>query len=259
MLSRRTASAQDHSSRTSCRHSVTRAHILPARRDTPVQIGLSTGATIQTGKVGWPRYGALNGGNGEDGIAAVLGGVALIDLFGSLRRPNLLPTRPGPQNSSPASALAPRPLPLYSSTASFHSSSPGRHNTTAAPGTILIKVLSSSSPSPVPPARPHLSSVSQQWSFYFLLPRAAIRYSASPDSVANLCQCHSHVIYSSLVAPHTLRNIASSASSPPSCASPVSMFGRLGSKTILNAGPRPRHVSALGYLLSIYGSSRPSS
>ncbi|TBU44285.1 hypothetical protein BD309DRAFT_46041 [Dichomitus squalens] len=47
------------------------------------------------------RYGALNGGNG-DGTAAVLGGVALIDLFGSLRRPNLLPTRPGPQNPSPA-------------------------------------------------------------------------------------------------------------------------------------------------------------
>ena len=46
------------------------------------------------------RYGALSCGNGEDGIAAVLGGVALIDLFGSLRRPPL-PTlaRPGPQNS----------------------------------------------------------------------------------------------------------------------------------------------------------------
>ena len=170
------------------------------------------------------RYGALSCGNGEDGIAAVLGGVALIDLFGSLRRPNLLPTRPGPQNSSPASALAPRPLPRYSSTASFHPSSPGWNNTTAAPGTILIKVLSSSSPSPVPPARPHLSSVSQQWSFYFLLPRAAIRYSASPDSVANLCQCHSHVISSSLVAPHTLRNIASSVSPLASCASPASIL-----------------------------------
>ena len=41
------------------------------------------------------RYGALSCGNGEDGIAAVLGGVALIDLFGSSRRRNLLPTHPG--------------------------------------------------------------------------------------------------------------------------------------------------------------------
>ena len=34
----------------------------------------------------------------EDGIAAVLGGVALIDLFGSLRRPPSSLARPGPRN-----------------------------------------------------------------------------------------------------------------------------------------------------------------
>ena len=161
LLSRRTASAQDHSSRTSCRHSITRAHVLPARRDTPVQIGLSTGATIQTGNVGWTRYGALNGGNGEDGIAAVLGGVALIDLFGSLRRRNLLPTRPGPRNPRASPALPTLPplahVPLPSS--SHLSMPPLRMHqlSVAAAATSLSRVF-------LRPSASHPSSVSQQWS-----------------------------------------------------------------------------------------------
>ncbi|KAH9889790.1 hypothetical protein C8Q73DRAFT_139144 [Cubamyces lactineus] len=62
------------------------------------------------------RYGALNGGNGErerecQRVEAVLGGVALILFFRPNKRPNLLPTHPGPRNSHPPPSSSEPTLP----------------------------------------------------------------------------------------------------------------------------------------------------